>query len=114
MLGGGEQRLERVVARDQESSDVGQELTAKVKDDKEKVERDETDDGVGLGDRSALLEIVQGGVPGQLKATHVSIMAIASASASGSQRPHQASTHLFVELPNVLLDAILRRRHGFC
>lgn len=112
MLGGGEQRLERVVARDHESSDVGQELTAKVKDDKEKVERDETDDGVGLGDRSALLEIVQGGVPGQLKATHVSIMAIASA--SGSQRPHQASTHLFVELPNVLLDAILRRRHGFC
>lgn len=83
MLGGGEQRLERVVARDQESSDVGQELTAKVKDDKEKVERNETDDGVGLGDRSALLEIVQGGVPGQLKATQVSIMAIASASASG-------------------------------
>lgn len=107
MLGGGEERLERVVAWDHESSNVGQELTTKVEDDKEEVERDDTDDGVGLGDRGALLEIVQGRVPGQLKATQVNIVVIAS----WSQRPKLASTHLFVELPNVLLDAILGRRH---
>lgn len=66
-LAGGKKRLERVVAGDHETSDVGQKLTAKVENDKEEVKRDETDDGVSLGDGGALLEVVKSGVLGQLE-----------------------------------------------
>lgn len=67
MLAGGEERLERVVAGNHKASNVGQKLAAKVENDKEKVKRDETDDSVGFGDGSALLEVVQSGVLGQLE-----------------------------------------------
>lgn len=62
----GEQGTEGVVSGDDEASQVGQELTTEVEDDEEEVEGSKTDDGVGLGDTSASLEVVQGGVLGQL------------------------------------------------
>lgn len=66
LLGLGEQGSERVVAGDDEASKVGEELTTQVEDDEEEVKGNDTDDGIGLGDTNLLLEIVQGGVLGQL------------------------------------------------
>jgi hypothetical protein len=47
---GSEKGLEGVIAWDNETGNVGQELTAEVEDDEEEVEGDEADEGVGLGD----------------------------------------------------------------
>lgn len=66
-LGCGEQSLQRVVARDDEAGDVGQELAAEVEDDEEKVQGDKTNDGVDLGDRGLLLEVVESRVLGELR-----------------------------------------------
>lgn len=65
-LAGGEESLEGVVARDDEASQVGQELTAQVEDDEEEVKDDEADNRVGLGDGGAPLEVAQGGVLAKL------------------------------------------------
>lgn len=66
-LGCGEQSLQRVVARDDEAGDVGQELAAEVEDDEEEVQGDKTNDGVDLGDRGLLLEVVESRVLGELR-----------------------------------------------
>jgi hypothetical protein len=83
-LRGSEEGAERVVGRNGKPGNVREELTAEIEDDKEEVERNETDDGVGLGDRSRLLEVVQSGVLGKL----------------------------LVELTDILLEAVLGGRHG--
>lgn len=64
-----EQGIDGVVARDNETGKVGQELTTEVEDDEEEVEGGDADDGVRLGDVGLLLEVVQGGVLGQLPHT---------------------------------------------
>lgn len=61
-----EQSFERVVARDDETSQVGQELAGKVEDDEEEVEGGHTNDGVGLGHTGLLLQVVEGWVLGKL------------------------------------------------
>lgn len=66
-LGDGEQSLQRVVARDDEAGDVGQELATEVEDDEEEVQGDKTNDGVDLGDRGLLLEVVESRVLGELR-----------------------------------------------
>lgn len=66
-LGCGEQSLQRVVARDDEAGNVGQELAAEVEDDEEEVQGDKTNDGVDLGDRGLLLEVVESRVLGELR-----------------------------------------------
>lgn len=60
------QRTERVVGRNNEASKVGKKLTAEVEDDEEEVKSSDTDDGVGLGNTSLLLKVVEGGVFGKL------------------------------------------------
>lgn len=57
MLVGTEKGTKRVVAGNGEAGDIGQELTAEVKDDQEEVERNQADNTVGLGDRGLLLEV---------------------------------------------------------
>ena len=69
---GGEEGVERVVARDDEAGKVGEQLAAEVEDDEEEVEGGDADDGVGLGDARRLLEVVEGRVLGQLRACFVS------------------------------------------
>lgn len=66
VFAGCEESFQRVVARDDEARQVGQELTGKVEDDEEKVESGQTDNGIGLGYTSLLLEVVEGRVLGQL------------------------------------------------
>jgi len=61
-----EQRIQRVVARDDEAGNVDEEGAANVKEDQEEVQGRETQDDVDLGDRGLLLEIVEGGVFRQL------------------------------------------------
>lgn len=63
----GEESRQRVVARDDEASEVGEELAAEVEDDEEEVQGGEADGGVGLGDTGLLLKVVEGGVLGELQ-----------------------------------------------
>lgn len=65
-LGGGKEGTQRVVAGDDESSKVGEELATKVENDEEEVEGNNTNCGVSFGNAGRLLEVVQGGVFGQL------------------------------------------------
>jgi hypothetical protein len=65
-LAGGEQSVQRVVAGDDESSNVDKELASNVEEDEEEVEAGKTEDSVGLGDGGLLLEVVEGGVLGEL------------------------------------------------
>jgi len=54
-----EKGLQRIVSWNHEAGEIGQELTPDVKEDEEKVQPDETEKGINLGDRSLLLEVVQ-------------------------------------------------------
>lgn len=72
LLGLGEQGAQRVVARNHETGKVCEELATNVEDDQEKVESGNTDDGIGLGNTNLLLEVVQGGVFGELCTSYVS------------------------------------------
>lgn len=62
-----EQGLQGVEAGDDEAGKVDEELSSNVEEDEEEVEACETENGVGLGDRRLLLQVVEGGVLGQLE-----------------------------------------------
>jgi hypothetical protein len=62
----GKERSKRVVAGNDESSQVGQKLASEVEDNEEEVESAKADGSIGLGDTSLLLEVVKGGVLGKL------------------------------------------------
>jgi hypothetical protein len=81
-----EESAQRVVTRDDEASDVGQQLAAHVEDDEEEVEGGQANDSIGLGDTSLLLEVVEGGVLGQLsvQSAQVVLSLILSGSHFGS------------------------------
>lgn len=68
VIGGtlGEQGLERVVTRQEETSQVDEELASNVKEDQEKVDSHKAQDGVNLGDGGLTLQVVENGVLGQL------------------------------------------------
>lgn len=66
-LAGGEQSVQRVVRRDDKSSNVNKELASNVEKDQEEVETSKTKDGVDLGNGGLLLEVVEGGVLGKLE-----------------------------------------------
>ncbi len=65
-LAGTEQGLQGVVARDEETSQVGQELTAEVEDDEEEIQSADTDNAIDLRDPGLLLNVDQGRVFGKL------------------------------------------------
>ena len=101
------QRTKGVVSGDDESRNVGQELTAEVEDDQEEVERPQTKHGIGLGDRCLPLEVVERGVLGELRHRSVSIKHVWARESDPA-----FATHLFVELGDIVLNAVLGRRHG--
>jgi hypothetical protein len=68
----GKQRAQRVIARNDEARKVCEELATNVENDEEEVESGEADDGICLGDAQLLLEVVQGGVFGELCDSSVS------------------------------------------
>lgn len=72
LLGVGEQGAQRVVARNHKTGKVCEELATNVEDDQEEVESGNTDDGIGLGNTNLLLEVVKGGVFGELCTSYVS------------------------------------------
>lgn len=63
---GGEESLERVVGRNNETSGVDEELSGNVEEDEEEVEGAETENDVDLGDVGLLLKLLQLRVLGQL------------------------------------------------
>lgn len=64
-----EQGLERIVAWNDEAGDIGQELTTDVEEDEEEVGCDKAEEGISLGDRGLLLQVVQDRVLGELHST---------------------------------------------
>lgn len=82
-LAGREESIQRVVARNDEASQIRQKLAAEVKDDQQEVECDEAGNGVGLGHAGRALEVVEERIFRQLS----------------------------VELVDIALHAILRSRH---
>lgn len=62
----GKQGAQRIVARNNKAGKVCEELTTNVENDEEEVERSNTDDSIGLGNTNLFLEVVQGGVFGEL------------------------------------------------
>jgi hypothetical protein len=73
-LAGGEEGLERVVARKDEASKVDEECTAEVEEDEEEVETAQAKDHVDFGHAGLLLEIVEHLIFGQLETDLVSIV----------------------------------------
>lgn len=59
---GTKQGSQRVVARDQEASEIGQELATEVEDDEKEVEGGHANDSIDLRDRGLLLDVVEGGI----------------------------------------------------
>ena len=63
---GGEQSVQRVVGRDDETSQVNQELAGDVEENEEEVDADQAEDHVDLRDGGLTLQVVEDGVLGQL------------------------------------------------
>lgn len=63
---GAEERIQRVVARNDETGNVDEELAGNVEEDEEEVQAGETENSIDLGDGGLLLEVVEGGVFGQI------------------------------------------------
>ena len=103
---------QRVVAGNDEASEVGEELTAEVEDDEEEVESAKTNDGIGLGHTSCPLEVVQDGVFGQLSRWHRRQQSrtfrhwTETGRASAEQPAICLSTYLLVELSQVVLSFV--------
>lgn len=72
-LARGEQGLQRVVAGNDEASNIDKELSSNVEEDEEEIETGKAEDHVDLGDGGLLLKVVEGGVLGQLEHHIVSI-----------------------------------------
>ncbi len=67
ILGIGEEGSEGVVSGNDEAGKVGEELATEVEDDEEEVKGADTDDGIGLGNADLPLQVVEGGILGQLR-----------------------------------------------
>jgi hypothetical protein len=65
-LGGGEQRVQRVVGGDHETCKVREELPAVVEEDQEEVDGTNSAHHVHLRHAGLLLQVVEGGVLGEL------------------------------------------------
>lgn len=104
-LAGGEESTKRVVSRNHETRNVGQQLTTEVENDQEEVERSEAEHSVGLGNRGLLFEVVQGRVFGEL--LHCPV----STEHSSVNWLGLWFAYLFVKLGDIVLNTILRRRH---
>jgi hypothetical protein len=70
----GEEGGHGVVARDDESSDIGKKLATEVEDNEEEVQGTSANHGIGFGDTGLLLDIVDGRVLGQLGIEHAQVV----------------------------------------
>jgi hypothetical protein len=68
------QRVERVVSRNQETGKVNQELAGNVEEDEEKVDSNDTQDGIDLGNRGLSLKVVEERVLGELRERKVCLV----------------------------------------
>lgn len=66
---GGEQSVQRVVGRDNETRQVDKELAGDVEEHQEEIDADQAEDHVDLGDGGLALQVVKDGVFGQLDDT---------------------------------------------
>lgn len=73
-LAGSEQRLQRVISWNCETSDICEQLPADVEEDEEEIGRDKPEESIDLWNRSLLLQIVQSWVLGELVAAYVSFV----------------------------------------
>jgi hypothetical protein len=64
---GAEQGVQRVVTGKDEASDVDEEFASNVEENEEEVKSGQAENGVHLGHRRLLLEVVEGGVFGELE-----------------------------------------------
>jgi len=62
----GEERLKRIVSRNDEPSKIHEEFASDIEKDQEEVEANEAEEGIDLGDGGLLLEVIEGRVFGQL------------------------------------------------
>lgn len=58
-LASGKESFEGIISGDNKTSKVGEDLSSEVEEDKEKVDGDYSKNGVNLGDRGLLLEVVE-------------------------------------------------------
>jgi hypothetical protein len=85
---GGEQSIERVVGRDDETRQVDEEFTGDVEEDQEEVDANQTEDDIDLGDGALTLEVVEDRVLGELR-THRSVSLLRD-----EEIPHHRSHNL--------------------
>lgn len=83
---GAEQRVQRVVARNDESCKVHEEFASNVEEDEEEVDPGKAEEGIDLWYRGLLLEIVQSRVFRQLSRCQRSALPIVSAFRESSSR----------------------------
>jgi hypothetical protein len=69
----GEERLQRIVPRDDEPGGIDKELAGDVEEDQEEVDGDETEEGIDLRDRSLLLEVVEQRILGELQSISATV-----------------------------------------
>jgi hypothetical protein len=63
---GDEERMEGVIAWDNEAGDVDEELAGDVEEDQEEIGADQPEKGVGFGDGGLSLQLIKDGVFGKL------------------------------------------------
>lgn len=118
--GRGEESVERVVARDDEAGNVGEELATNVEDDEEEVEGGKAKSSVGLGEASLLLKVVENGVLGKLWRGKLGVsdddaqIEEECDRAARPERGRRGDAYLLVENPEVVLRLFLGRRHDCC
>jgi hypothetical protein len=61
-----EESLERIVTRDDKSSQVGQQLASDVEENEEEVKSDKPEESIDLGEAGLFLEIIQNLILGKL------------------------------------------------
>lgn len=109
---GSEEGLQGVVARNDEASEVGEELAAEIEDDKEEVESSETDGSVSLGNARLLLQVAEGGVFAELGRL---VSERTQRQRDGEARRHALQgvvlIYLLVERSKIVLRFLLCRSH---
>lgn len=89
MCARGEQGVHGVVAGDDETSKVGEKLSTEIENDEEEVKSAEADEGIRLGHAGLALEVVKGGVLGELRQAVLAIGQLCEGVSDGDLPPCQ-------------------------
>ena len=115
-----EQSLERIIARDDESGEVDEELSSNVEEDEEEIDGGDAEESVHLRDGGLLLKIVQRRVFGKLRRSNVSMsknqvlesfpqLSVVCRAVHGSVKGKYRVTNLLINLTNLMLGPFLER-----